>query len=733
MATAASQRQPDEKHGIAKNSKSTSLIAQRLGAAAALALFVWMAIAWVHTGRTVIRFYSPLPFWDYWDTVKQISHYRHFDLSVYWQQHNEHRIVFPEIIFAADYILFRGREILPTVLNVAFYVATWLILCGVLYRTAVPRLARICAALLAGIVMGWEGSICVISAPFLIQWTLMLVSAALALFLLARARDSRHAAACLAGAIFCCVVCNYSSANGILLWPVVLLAGYIRGLRRIQLMTLAASAAVSIGVYFIGYRFSSDTNIGAMLRHPFATTGFTAAYLGMPFTVVKPWLGVSAGLFGIAAYIAFAVLAFRKRLLGRTAGVVLLGFYLVCFLTALLTAAGRMNPQDVTFGAATAQRYCIIPFAAQAALILAAAWLLGTSRLHLWIPFLGLFVAGFALIGKSPRIDYWIDSAKDSLANCQLASLGFETGVDDAGLMRDVYPGPNEVRLALPILREQKLSTFANARTEWLGKPALQVFRSISERPEVGAVTAVYPLQSGLMVLGWSDSPRRIWKPQELVFLNEEKRIVGLGSKLPAGVPRGLGSLDTPGSLAWAGFVNLRFRSESVSAYVVEAHGKALSPLGKPIVPPAVRLVGPDEIGAPLTSVRWNVQGAWSKGGQVPSAPPDIPPGASYYESWNGGDHNTGELISDPFRKPAGNCLVITGAHGPGMDGLSIQAINAANGDVIGSVPLVGGDVVWRFWRIDVPNDAERVQIVADDHGRGWGEWLMVGEPRACK
>jgi hypothetical protein len=516
-----------------------------------------------------------------------------------------------------------------------------------------------------------------------------------------------------------------------LLWPVILLAGFAIRLNRAQFAALGLSALASIGLYFIGYQVSQDADVGALLRHPISAIGFIAAYLGMPFTAIRTMLGVSAGLFEIGSYIVFLIVAIRYKLIGSTGGIVLFGLYLFCLLTAVATAVGRMNPQDPAFGAAIAQRFIIVPLAAHAALVIAAAWLLGRSRFHLWLPFLLLFILGFAFIGKSHRLDYWVDDGKNSMANCQLASLGFENGVDDLGLMRDVYPGPEEVRSALPILRKEKLSSFADGRTDWLGKPASAIFRSISEQREAGAVNTVYPLESGLMIIGWTDSPRKIWKPQRFVFLNEQKRIVGFGHKLPAGVPQGLASPDTPGSLAWVGFVNLSFRSQSISTYVVEAHGKALAPIGKTFTPPEGQVLGPDQIGPRLKSVLWKVQGDWMKGGPVGSEPPEKPAGNRYYQSWHGADTRMGQLISDPIQLPGG-CVVISGAHGPGVDDLSVQVVNADTGDIVVSVPLVPRDIVWRYWQIDT-RDAARVQIIANDHGRGWGEWLMMGELHECK
>jgi hypothetical protein len=557
---------------------------------AAFALLVWMVVVWVHFGRIVIRFYSPLPYFDYWDTVGKIDHYRHLDMSVFWQQHGEHRIVFPEIVFAVDYLFFQGREILPIALSAFCYFGTWLILCAALYRNKLlPPLAGLCAVLLAGIVMGWEGGALLIAAPFLIQWSLMLAAGALALFLLTRVPGSRRPWTYLAGTVACSAVCNYSSANALFFWPVILLAAWILRLTKFQFAILAASAAAFIGLYFVDYHFSHETNLSALLTHPFYTISFVAAYLGMPFTVIRPRLGVSVGFFELAAYLAFILLAAGRGLLGTRTGVVLLGFYLLCLFTAATTALGRMNAQDPTFGAATAHRYIIVPLVTHATLILAAAWLLGNSRYYLWIPFLSVFALGFVLIGRSPRTGDWRDFARGSLSNCQVASLAFEAGVDDPGLMRTVFPGADYVKERLPILRKDRLSTFANGRMDWLGRPASSVFDRVSDQAEAGAITASYPLESGLVVLGWTDSPRRIWRPQELVFLDDRERIVGFGRKLPGGFPRGLALSETPQSIDWLGFVNLRFQSRSFSSYTIEASGTTLVPVGKPTAVPPIR------------------------------------------------------------------------------------------------------------------------------------------------
>ena len=692
-----------------------------------------MVTVWLHFGRVLIRYYSPLPYWDYWDSVTHIDNYRHWNFGVLWQQHNEHRIVFPEIVFAVDYLHFHGREIFTLCLSAFCYFGTWLTLSAALLRsTLLPLYVRVCAILLGGVVMGWEGGALHIVGPFLIQWSLMLATAALALLLLTRVSGSQLSWLYLTAVIACSVICSYSSANGLFFWPVILLAAWVLRFNRMQLAVLAASAVAAIALYFVGYLFLHDSNIGVLASHPFYAIGFVAAYLGMPFTVIGPRFGISVGVFELAFYVALMVLAARRGLLRTRTGIVLLGFYLFCFLTASTTAVGRMNPQDPSFGAATAHRYVIVPLAAHSALLLAGTWLLGTFRYYLWVPFLGLFALLFSQAEKSAALVNWLDFARGNLANCQLASLAFASGVDDPAFLRFVYSGIEQPQRCLPILREKHLSTFADRKLDSLGKPATSAFQMSNQR-ESGAVTNVYPLESGLIVIGWTDSPRLLWHPQELAFVDDQNRVVGFGKKLQAGMPRGYGSSDTPQSIAWVGFVNLTFGSKSFSSYVIEGRRRQLVQVGQTTAVPAIRPLPADEVGAPMLAMPWGVQGNWTKNGPLPGAPFKMPIPFSYFESYAGGDANTGVVTSAPFPKPSGNCLVIPSAHGPSIDGLSARLIDADTKQTIASLPLMDNETLWGFWAVDLPPSAQHLQIVGEDAGRGWGQWLSIGEPRLCK
>ena len=222
----------------------------------------------------------------------------------------------------------------------------------------------------------------------------------------------------------------------------------------------------------------------------------------------------------------------------------------------------------------------------------------------------------------------------------------------------------------------------------------------------------------------------RIWRPQELVFLDERKRIVGFGRKLPGGLPSGIASPDTPSSIAWAGFVNLSFQSKSFLSYAVEGHGTGLVPVGKPTAVPPVRVVAsrPGWRCASVLAVgrARKLDQEWVSSGRCASRFPTT-------KAMPRAGANTGTLTSAPFTRPPGNCLVLASAHGSSVEGLSEKLINADTNVTIASAPLVDRYPNWSFWSIALPPDAQHLQIIAEDRGRGLEQWLAISGPYFCK
>jgi hypothetical protein len=693
-------------------------------------LAVWMVVTWAHVAGTVIRYYSPLPFWDYWETVTRYQLFlEHHWLGALWEQHNEHRIVFPQLIFAADYRFFAGREILPLFLNVIFYLATWGVLSAVLIRSNMPRTMALWASLVAGIVMAWEGAALEIAGAFLVQWTLLLFAGTLGLFALSGAPRSTRPWAKLALAILFAVVVTYSAANGLTFWFVLLGAAWLLRLRWKQIAVLGIAAAVSGALYFAGYRVSHQTDWRALARHPLYAAEFIGAYMGSPFTVAKLWLGVVIGWVAFAAVLGAALIAGRRRILGSSTGVVLTGMYCLCVLTAAMTALGRMDPNDAAFGGATAQRYIIIPLVADACALSIIAWAFGARLLYGVISL--LFVAGLWFTSSSVIVRSWCEFVKLLLRSTQVVALAVESGIDDPRVLETVYLNIPLLRQRIEVLRQHNWSVFADPQTHWLGKPVSAVIRSISSTAEPGAITFIRVNKGDLVVKGWSKGKRDIWGRERLLFVNEQDTIVGFGEKTPAALH--LISARKMEQREWMGFVNRRYSTRTFTAYVLRDGGTKLVRVGNPASIPPIRDASVDEAGPPLGSVTWRMTGSWQKNGSFPFRPRGIPSTGEYYESWSGSDANVGTMQSEPFATPDGRCVVVGTANGPSVNNLSVLVLDADTSSKIASMPLDGDDQTWHFWKVDIPAGVKRLQMVAEDNGRGWGQWLSVGEVRSCK
>ncbi len=193
----------------------------------AVFLFIWLISNWVHTIRAMVHTYNPLPVWDYWRVVQYFDRYKAFDFSVLWIQHNEHRIVFPEIVFATDMLLFHGRQILPLVISLLCYFLVWIVLLAA-FRSdkALPALVSSTGILLSGVVIGWQGCVVVVGSAFLLQWTMLQLAVTRACFY-SQKPGITEAIGIWSAPIACGVIATYSSGSGMLIWPVMILAGLL--------------------------------------------------------------------------------------------------------------------------------------------------------------------------------------------------------------------------------------------------------------------------------------------------------------------------------------------------------------------------------------------------------------------------------------------------------------------------------------------------------------------------
>jgi hypothetical protein len=509
---------------------------------------------------------------------------------------------------------------------------------------------------------------------------------------------------------------------------VLLLEALWLRLSRRHLIIVFSVGIISIGAYLLAYHGGDNVKLFALLFHPLKSLGFLTSFLGMPFGLGKSdAFGILVGLANVTCALFLFVLALRRNILRSETALVLFSTYLFTFLTALLVMQGRFSLAS-GYGDAKASRFWSIQLLTWTALTLLLLWFSAASNSRTVTPAvvgaIAVILFGFSELKLRSSLTY----DDEQFANRQLAGLSFENGLDDPGLARRIFPSPAFVSSFLPYLKAHRLSVYSLPQASWLGKPA-QVAGSFAEGIHAGAVTYTFPIDGGIEIAGWTEPDHN--GEAELVFLNEQHRIVGVGRKLRAAFPLDLRNPATPEREGWVGFVNSAYGAQTLTPYFLR-RGR-LQPIGtEPVaVDNGLQSLTQDP-GKPLSGVQWQRDPAWVEDGVFELRDPgDVPQGTVYGTS-NHEDTKTGQITSSVFPAPPSGCLVVPVSHGPNVDGLSMQVVEGDTGKSLKTIPLQNGDWGWRFWQVKLPAAAQRIQIIGKDEGRAWGEWLAVATPSEC-
>lgn len=699
-----------------------------IGVPALVALSLWAIISCLFTISYIIRDYNPLPVWDYWQVAEHLPRYQAFDWSVLWIQHNEHRIVFPELIFAIDTLLFNGLQIFALVVSFACYAGVWAVLAKA-FRSdpeTSPRV-RNSSILLAAIVMAWPGSSVVLGNTFLLQWTMAQFTVALSLLLLV-ASVRRPTWVYFIGTILAAVVATYSSGNGMVLWVILVAAALLLRLSRARLIILLACGIASIAVYFIGYRSLHELQLVNLVKHPVYTLGFICSYLSMPLGALgQPGIALCCGAFNLIVFLCCFWYASRKKLLTTAPAVVLFGSFFFALGSAVLTAAGRMNVADPKFLAALAARYVSLPLVNWAVLLLVLLWLSSRQKWQVFTSGLIGVLAALCIFELTLVLRPWLKGNGAFIADKQVATVSVENGLHDPDFDGKLYGDPAFVPKMLPVLEKSRVGIYADSpELSWPGKLSNNLF-GVCNAQQAGKVVGVFPVLGGMEVTGYTRE--RLGK-EKIVFVDGHGMITGFGEEISAGIPAVISNVQVKGSTPWVGFINSRFSATSFSTYVVD-DGK-LCPLEGPRTIPVARQVAPANTGNAIPGVSWTATG-WKENVLPPLINIPNPMGGSFWSSWNGSDQTTGTISSSPISVPPTHCMVLLVLHGPSINGLHVRVSYPAGAAAPEEIPLRTDETEWKFWRIPLQSQAAQVQITGEDNGKGWGQWLALASPRDCK
>lgn len=465
-----------------------------------LALAVLYAVLAILAG---IHGYSPVPFWDMWDGTLGFYLHQQTDLSAWWAQHNEHRIILARLLFFIDLKYFGGHAIFLLVANYSLALITFGLLAWCALRIA-PRTPamNIVAAVILSLALLWtqENNL---TWGFQSQFFLaQLLPLASLLSLWRSSEASAWRSAWFGLAVLLAVLAAGSMANGVLATWLLLVACVLgrQGVKRISVV--AVVGIVVSALYFHGYVSpGSHGSLSNTLRDsPRGVVWFLFAYLGSPFAHLtgegKPNLYVAVGCGGLitmlAIYLAGTALL-RKR------GSVDLELALSLFVGYLGASAFAVAGSRIVFGleSAVASRYTT-----PALLVMACVMILGVARLcrrFSWAS--GQWAMVLLVIPLAFLPLQWNAVKHNPLADFEktTAAMALEMGARDDEQILWTYPDSPR---ALEIARDastQDLSIFAST---WLKDARESVGRNYGRAPEKGCgvvppVTKALPDSNG--------------------------------------------------------------------------------------------------------------------------------------------------------------------------------------------------------------------------------------------
>ena len=303
----------------------------------------------VYIGLTImgmVRWYSPVPFWDMWGTYLY-AYMAYLDGT--WRnlfaQTNEHLVWISNVFYFLDIRFFGGRSLLLQTLNFLLAAGLWLTLALVARRFFSMRRELVLPVIfiLAAPTFSWlqePNFTWGYQTQFYLAYLLPLAGFAC----LAMAQEKTASPFWFPGAVFFGVASVGSMANGIFALPLmVTMALMQKAFRRAAF--LAVLAVLLLAFWFQGYRFISHP-VPELLD----AAKFILIFFGLPFALtLGPGAGIAAGSLFVGASVAHAGRWFARS---QAREPLVLGLvFMLAYLgvSALSMAMGRAAMEGVEF------------------------------------------------------------------------------------------------------------------------------------------------------------------------------------------------------------------------------------------------------------------------------------------------------------------------------------------------------------------------------------------------
>ena len=546
----------------------------------AVLAFLSLAIGtyvFVTTTAMGVRCWSAIPYWDQWDNLI-LSPAKIFSPWLY-QQHNEHRILFPRLLFAVDTYVFAATNTFDLFCNIAIPLGLAALIVTAMYRSSTRRVSD--TAWIAGFVLtllfsamqyenfGWG---------FQLQFfgvELAMAASFCSLLLWREGWVSLFAAICCAG------IALYTLSGGVLALLLAVPLGVWAGRPNREVVVLAIAAVALLASYLYGYATPTEHSDPVRTFLQPDVPVFVAAEIGNPLSQLiapprNPYrlgLDIGFGAFGFALFLAAGVILLRR---GRSAApiqILLLGIAAFCVGFALLTALGRLK-----FGAehALSPRYTtpmLLFWLSLTMLGVSDAW-----NRHPGLRLVLMVVSLPCLLGLGFAQQAFARTWWDWSVPRREAITALLADVDDPAALGRVHPSPALVKEQAAKLKARHLSIFADEWSAWLDTSLTEHLRLGEAIGCRGGIDEVAPLagrtRQQWRITGWAWDDERRSAVERIVLADASGRVVGYGL---SGFEPATGGLRRSG---WRGHFSAAIGAP-ITAYALVDQRRSACPLGR--------------------------------------------------------------------------------------------------------------------------------------------------------
>jgi hypothetical protein len=704
--------------------------------AAAAALTLWIVLTTLNVIRTGWVAIPVADDWDRWITLMR----DHYGLGWFFAEHVDHRLVIARLFFTVDHLAFDGRGWFLIISSVVIQlVSGWMLwrLAGRAYpqhssERLMQGLVVVCCVLSA---QQWVNFIW----PFQVQFPLVYCAAAGALYALWKATEQNWSRGWLAGSMALAVVATYSMANGILVWLVMLIAAFWLGMPR-KWMAAIGAGWVLVGVaYFYGWHSFTASRMGTIERLPRMLV-FWPGHLGSPMYPLsalarsyesKLAVGVVAGTLLAIVLLAGFIALWRRREHFNNARAILLFYCVFLAITSGAMAYGR-SPFDLI--ECYSPRYLTPSYLFWSAMLL---WTWPWLRRFLSRNLLYAGLCAAILTGIAIHQRVVLHEVRDRENGERLGEVAIVNNVLDPEPWHWLFHTPAMTLDTIQALRAQHLTVFTEEWTHWPGIPVDRRF-TIDRTPGAcqgqfeQTIAIASPQRPGWRATGWAWDNKAKAAPRYIILADGDGQVAGVAlGGFPQ--PREFDALSQQHSATvWNGYVTGNPRP--ITAYVLEADNRSLCAIGTKGLQRAGAEVAFNTLGIFLQVSNPEISGAivpdgYFKGQGSPGRPPVDGP---VYGSFPDGE--TGSVRMGPFHLDGRTGIAVPVVTGPETHGLLLQVRDAATKEVLAQMDPPPVRTTWWAWRPDLPEGKElNLEIVAEDKGKGWGQWIAVAWPHALK